>query len=114
MGYLAGVPWLAVVGGLLFRSKSTAEEQTNEVFPTVVSDPTRSLNEGQLVWYGWYGWEFNVPSIMTRLQMKMENGDGKMEDGRFVFGSDHPPRRQQLQQSGVLYPFSLALRMNNE
>ena len=53
---------------------------------------------------------------MTRLQMKMVNGDGdgKMEDGRFVFGSDHPPRRQQLQQSGVLYPFSLALRMNNE
>ena len=55
-----------------------------------------------------------MPSIMTRLQMKMENGDGKMEDGRVVFGSDHPPRRQQLQQSGVLYPFSLALRMNNE
>ena len=111
MGYLAGVPWLAVVGGLLFRSKSTAEEQTKYFLQLLVILLVLST---RVSWYGWYGWEFNVPSIMTRLQMKMENGDGKMEDGRFVFGSDHPPRRQQLQQSGVLYPFSLALRMNNE
>ena len=47
MGYLAGVPWLAVVGGLLFRSKSTAERKlVKTLFSTVVSDPTRSFNEG--------------------------------------------------------------------